>query len=124
MDVEEAQVETTAMLIREEGMDVVLRRLPAPTPDGEGGTIIANEEDRVDLPAKRLYFGSTREIADHRRLPAGDQLVTQHVLIGMPADDIQTTDKFTLWGHDFKVDYIQPDRRYQTKAFVSRHASP
>lgn len=102
---------------------VALIRPPGFIDDGEGGQVRPEGEDATLPPVKRFYGSLVRQ-GEHIVTPSGEQFFAEHVLIGMPGDDIQKGDTFDIDGRTMYVRYIQPDKTYQVKAYVTSHANP
>lgn len=100
-----------------------LSRPPEYIDDGEGGQVRLGDEDTTLPPVKRFYGSLVRQ-GEHIVTPAGEQFFTEHVLIGMPNDDIREGDTFTIGDRRMHVRYIHPDTTYQVKAYVTSHANP
>lgn len=108
----------TANLIREEGQDIALIRDAGPVSDGVGGRKAhANASDDVPITAKRRFFALTESNPVDATTVIGEEIVTKFVLIGTYNDDIRRGDIIKLYGQEFKVEFVNPDRRYQTKAW-------
>lgn len=120
----EAQLQATATLIDAEGQMVSIVRPTLAVDDGEGGYTRVDNYDPPVLAAVKRFFGSTLRQGELIRTPEGEIFKTEHVLIGPPEDDIQKLDTFELFGREFVVRYVQPDRRYQTKGYVTSHVKP
>lgn len=110
----EAQREATLDLISEEPTAIVLSRFVSlRTPSG--GTKPAAV---VPQPEKIRFFAPTSSAERWITTTQGERLEVDYVLIGTFDDDIQENDEFTVDGQKYKVSWVVPDRRFQTKAFV------
>jgi len=108
----------TSTLINQESVDIQLTRQPAWEQTEAGG--VRRSSGAADiLDSQSFFFGEVRSDAVEVRSDRGEAVVLRHVLIG-PADaDVEEGDSFSVGGRSFKVEYINPNREYQTKAYVS-----
>lgn len=113
-----ALIQSTATIIAQEGRTIVLERPGDPVPDGAGGFRPA-DPPTVAQPPLRLYYSG---IAGVRFNPVehyseqGENMRVRAVIIGMPDDDIREGDRFTVDGFTFVINFMHPNREYQTKA--------
>lgn len=112
---------TTTDLISSEPTSVTLLRRPALVRTAAGG--VRRDAPVTPQEARNRFFGGVT--ADVRRIvrETGQEVVTSHVLIGEHDDDIQEDDRFTIWNRNFRVVFVYPDRRWQTKAWVTSDGS-
>lgn len=117
----QALIDGTEDLIRESGQPISLIRPSAweTTPSG-GQRRVDGAEATMD-PVERFFSAVTSgpaEIWDER----GQILRLNHVLIGMPEDDIQEGDTFLLNNRTFEVRWIHPNVTYEVRAFCMEKA--
>lgn len=105
---------TTRDLIEEDHLPIALVRSGWERTATAGIRKIDPEpQDAVDR-----FFGAITGDPREIRTGAGEQLVALHVLIGLPDDDIQEGDTFTVGNRTFLVAEVHPDHSYQCKAWV------
>jgi hypothetical protein len=114
----EALIESTLSLIEESPTMITLVREPDWEDDGAGGKRRSSGND-VALVPKGRFFQSIVEIPQFLLAMAGEWVRSWHVLVGPPGDDIRKDDKFTVDGNDYQVLYVDPEKRFQVKAFVT-----
>lgn len=112
---------TTLDLIEEDHAPIALvrssyERTPA------GGIRKTND---TPLPAEDRFFSTTlgRTGMSHTiRTEQGEELVSNHILIGPYGDDIRKGDAFVWENRNFTAEEIDPDVSYQTKAWCVERA--
>lgn len=113
------RTQSTQDLIASEPTTITLNRS---TWESDGADGRRRSSAPVAQPAKQRFFSG---IAADRSI-AFNQLGLRkeriYILIGLPDDDIQEGDLFTLPTGNYRVVWVDDDRRYQCKAEVV-HAS-
>ena len=130
------RVRSTIILVRTQGVLITLRRPPAPTDDGAGGTLRPVPGSEVPLDPQLFYIGGkiTNRINNFpfEELGAeGEYVKRSFTIIGMPAHgetpavDIEENDIFQLvpGGRVFHVAQVDTDRSFQVKAEVHEWSS-
>lgn len=115
-------ISTTADLIQDDPTMISLVRVEwQRTPSGG----MRRLDPPTTKPAKARYFGAVIGDPVYVTRDEGEHILARHVIVGMPGDDIQQKDTFTLGGREFEVVQMHPERSWQTKGWVvERSASP
>ena len=115
----ESLIRSTRTLIEAWPQGIILNRPPEPVDDGAGGVRVPDGPD-TQLPVQTLYFAESDAETDVERTTlAGTKVVITHVLVGMPDADMRENDWFVVGDKKFKIQYVLPDRDYQTKGEVT-----
>lgn len=117
----QAKIRTTEKLIEVEGREIALIRPPQPEDDGAGGRIIPHGGAPVPQDPKRRYFGGKinnrmNNMPFEGASSVGEYLRVKAVLVGMPGDDIQENDVFSVGGLTYSVDFVYPDQSFEVRA--------
>lgn len=115
-------IQTTKDLIESEPTMISLKRSSPWVRTASGGRIRAEGEPTVLDPVARWFSGIVEDAHIVTR-DEGEQIVCRHVLIGMPDDDVQEKDFFSVGERNFEVIEIHPARDFQTKAWCVERAS-
>ena len=129
-----ANLLVTYNLVKYQGTELVLHRLPGMEDDGAGGRRpIAGVE--LVLPPQKFYLGGKinnrmNNMPFEAQTTEGELIRKQYVVIGMPRDyrdmlvvDIKENDWFfDEFGHRYDIAFVDDDRQFQTKA-EARHTS-
>lgn len=112
------RTQNTADIIADQGEPIELWRLPEAVSDGAGGWVSDGSGNlaRETAPVKRFFTYSLYEPLEGPNTPQGYGTHEKFVLIGMPDDVIAKDDVFWVNGLKHRVDFVHPDRTYQTKA--------
>ena len=113
VELEELQ-RTTADLISEDSVQVVITRSTFERVPG-GGIRPVNPEP---LDPQTFFFGSVTTDPRYVQLTEGEQVVSNHVLVGMPDADLKEKDTFQIGDRTFLVVEIEPDTSFQVKGWV------
>lgn len=108
--------QNTQDLIDDQGELIELWRLAAPQPDGAGGWTDPGPPAKEAQPVKRFFTYSLYEPLEGPNTPQGYGTHEKFVLIGLHDDVIKKDDYFYINGLRHRVDFVHPDRTYQTKA--------
>jgi hypothetical protein len=110
--------QNTADIIADQGELIELWRRPAAVADDAGGWVYPDGSDlaKEAAPVKRFFSYSLYEPLEGPNTPQGYGTHEKFVLIGMPDDVIKKDDVFYINGLLHRVDFVHPDRTYQTKA--------
>jgi hypothetical protein len=114
----EVQRRQTEHLIASDPILFALKRAGQLVSNGVGG--VKREGDPSDTPPVPRFLSATTGASRFARTLEGRRVEGDYVLIGVYDDDIRADDEFSAHGADFKVVWVEPDRRYQTKAIVVR----
>ncbi len=107
--------ETTADLIADNPTTIALQRVVwQRTPSGG-----MSQTGNLSQPPKQRYFGAVRGDPTYVTREQGEVILARHVLVGLPGDDIQEKDTFSVGSRKFEVVEIHPDATWQTKAWVT-----
>lgn len=117
----EEQLKTTQDLIYHCGRDLELNRRASYVSDGAGGRV-RQGSDVLQSP-KRLFFQQIRSNDVYYVNQQGESVLSTYVLLGMPDDDIQEGDTFSVDGLSFEVIWIHPDIRYEKRAEVRSYGN-
>lgn len=111
-------IRSTRDLIAERGQQIALSR-PQMTRTMAGGT--ARRPGAALNPVRRYFAGVS---VDARRTTTlnGEVVVLNYVLIGLPGDDIQEKDEFTIRNRKFLVAEVDPNQDFQVKGWVTEYA--
>lgn len=105
---------TTEDLIAYDGRDIALTRHGTERVPGGGVRPIAP----VVKDAVRRFFGAVVADARYVTLTEGEQVITNHVLIGPVGDDIQEKDTFEVGTRKFLVVELATEMEWETRAWV------
>lgn len=119
----QVQRRMTDQLIASEPVSIALSRPPAKVDDGAGGRV-STGVPTLQPVTDRFFADVTEDERFYSRNTIGQAVVTEHVLIGRYNDDIREGDYWDQGGRRFVVEYVHPERDYQTKARVVSYASP
>jgi len=116
-----AKIRTTEALIEVEGRMIALVRPPEAVDDGAGGRIVPHGGAPVPQVAVKRYFGGKinnrmNNMPFEGANSVGEYLRVKSVLIGMPGDDIQENDVFSVGGLTYSVDFVYPDKSFEVRA--------
>lgn len=106
--------QTTADLISEDSVSVALTRSTFERVPG-GGVRPVNPQP---LDPQTFFFGAVQTDPRYVQLTEGEQVISNHVLIGMPDADMKEKDTFTIGNRTFLIVEIEPDTSYQIKGWV------
>lgn len=123
--VQQVDAEQVALLLETEGIDLVLTRDALEyEDDGEGGTRPVDPAP-TDLLPQRFAFKAVDRSQRLVSSPDADlDLRSEHVLIGREDADVRRNDVFTIDGEDYKVEFVDPDRRGFVNARAVRRSGP
>ena len=111
------QLKLTERLIAREGIDIVLHREGDRwEDDGEGGRKLIGGP--LDRPPVRRWFHVWRPDPTMFIDTKGDRTMEKWSLVGLPTDDMQKGDSFTVNGVQYTIRRVMPDRSYETRAEV------
>jgi hypothetical protein len=101
--------------VRTAGRDITIKRPSTTVDDGEGGVIYAGTGARTLEPQKLILLQVSNEFQEDDQ---GERVRDQYVLIGPPDADVKKEDWWVEEGLKFRVDFVDPDRSYQTQGRV------
>lgn len=110
------QIRTTKLFIQEEGSFVALVREGTFSRTAAGGQVKGGIPQTFD-PVKRFFAGVSRDnrlVLDWK----GKKVEADHVLIGLPDDDMKPGDTFSLDGKNYEIVFVNNDHRWETKGYV------
>lgn len=110
----EELISTTEDLIEHDHVSVALTRSEWERVPG-GGT---RPKNPTPQEAKDRFFGAVTTDPRYVTLSEGEQVISNHVLIGLPGDDIKEKDTFKIGSRTFLVVEVEPDTSYQVKGWV------
>lgn len=105
---------TTADLISESSVPIALSRSEYERVPG-GGTRPLPPVAQDPVPR---FFGAVTGDPRYVQLSEGEQVVSNHVIVGLPGDDIKEKDTFKIGTRTFLVVELEPDDSYQVKGWV------
>lgn len=109
-------IRTTSDLIAQDPIEISLKRFEW-VRTSSGGQTRSGAPVELD-PVPRFFAGVVADAVYVTRVE-GEQIVCRHVIIGLPGDDIQQKDTFTVDGRNFEVVEIHPEKSFQTKGWVT-----
>ena len=105
---------TTADLISEDSVAVALIRSEWTRVPG-GGVKPGTPETLAAVPR---FFGAVSTDPRIVTLAEGEQVVSNHVLVGLHTDTIKEKDTFKIGDRTFLVVEVEPDTSFQVKGWV------
>lgn len=111
------QTQATEDLINFEGQMIALvRKTAARTPAGG----VVRTQAATEQTSKRRFFAGSSATPRQVFRNEGEAVVGSYLLIGLPGDDIRKDDEFEANGQNFRVQNVDSDTRFQTRAWCVR----
>lgn len=108
-----AQRRNTRAFIDADPFTLRLQRVGQLTPDGAGG--YERPRGGATLPVQIVKMIPVQN-GLLRRTNEGEEVVTTHVVVGMPDLDIERGDWFWIGGEKIEVSFLYPENGYERRA--------